>query len=881
MKTYTAFNRAELITGTLTLIQQAKEEEIADRLKDRLEQAGILMPASATAIDIQDGIPTVFVISNAGSGNINVGAGIAYNSNAERIEILSGDSTPYNADTSFPNVAVFTTTITGVGSIQGNTPFSSGRLTIPPRDALNSGERFVFVRYRQVVRTKSLPPNHNTSSGTVITIAGGDPDTKKPYLELDQKEGLIYAPHYINGYEIIVALQTELTPGTQTTGTPVLASDTNAIYIGRYDYTGGAPGSVGTITLSDNARPRLLMLIRTHESAKVDSTNQPTTYDDGQRVTLQEHTSALGTGVIAPTNPHGLAITDITGGGTEPENIVYQKESMNNGLIDVLNTTNNPIPASEALEPTIVNTPLIGPAFLAYVSCTQFDTTRHALYISGERFSSIINKLSTYSGNPADTQAIVGFLAGDPAGTYNIYVNKATTGVVLLQKLISTSALPADSLLLFTVYWTGAKLLKDANLDESLTSPIIFPTPYRPIDKRSLGLIGKRNMSTEGMSDPLNGIFAQQGVTDLLYDGNMQMWYPYSVAINSFSTVNGRPWMWDLGLLPGSSASVSSCLLKDVLLDGQTSGPKVTSAAKIHNTTATGGIFHAHYGGGLVVGSTPLGGLLFGIKPNTNYTVTIWFKITAPGTPNVPVSTTIVPTVRILRGGDWAQVSNMQTCILAQNSITWQKVTVTLTTDSTVNPAWDLAPAGTTSSSQHYLDIQFISNITPFVAADIYVTGMSVVEGEWLIEKPKKLCIVGADGSIRGSPLMSWGGPGGAQTPTTWLSFAHNGGPVSIKGELQCTPQYSPAYWDFGFYAEIALYRNGMWPWKHWYNDQTGHAHTINTPFRTPNHRETAILDATAHLPPGFYTAVLEGATDSAINPPALVLKSFLEVAIL
>jgi hypothetical protein len=700
MRDYVAFNRAEITSGTLAFIQDAKGQEIIDRIIDQTLQPGIWMPANATAEDIQNGLLSQFIITDAGGGNINVAAGVAYNVFGERIEVEASDTTPYNV-----NAPSFTTTITGVGNIQGTTPFSTGVLTIPPPSPGVPGLRFVFIQYQQVEKTKALPPNHGTSSGSVVTIGGGDPDSKKPILELDQKTGQIYAPQFINGYKITVTDSAGITvPGG--TNVPLLSADQQAIFIGRYELLAGP--AVTNIVLSDGSYGRRVMMLRATTGTTVDSGSKPPVYTDGQLITAQEHVSAIGNGVIAPTNPHGLSINDVTGGGAEPENILYQKETVADGIIDLLNDVNNPIPASEALEPTIVNSPVPTTSWVVRVEFLPLVVDQHAMYISGERFTSLTPILSTFSRVPSDTQAIVGFEAGDAAGEYFLYAIKSIEGVAALDKISSTLAIPTDSLLLATVYWDGSDLRKTRERDSSSAIPSTEQqeSPVRPEDDRSIGLVDKSSIATKAMVDPLLGLLSQTQFTNQALNGGM-------IHVAGSIGGAGRVLNWTLGVNVGVGTGTMSLLTaaSDPSMYGANAPNKYTGA-KMSFTPSGSNTLDAR-----------LMALCVGIKPNTKYTATVWFKL-----PTVNSSIMVLGAIGnatypgpTIPGGQ--RRSDVQEFRLDRSIPGWQRASITLTTTASANP-----------NTYGVLEFMFMSqNLTGigWIPTEVWLSNVVLAEGEW------------------------------------------------------------------------------------------------------------------------------------------------------
>lgn len=764
-----AFNRLEVTSGVFRLLQDAKERAILDRLVDDILQPGVQIPANSTAIAIQNGVPTQFAITSAGA-NITIGAGVAYNNLGQRIVVPVGDTTPYNI-----NAPTFTSTITGVGAVQGTTPYSTGNTGVPPLNPNTLTTRFIFIQYVQVIHTKALPPNHNTvSPAVVVTIAGGDPDTKKPLTELDEKEGLIYAPHRIDGYKIITAELSGLTVGSQASGTPVLNADTTAIYIGRYDLIGGPPATgVTNVFMSDALRPRKLFLTSSETGAKVDVANKTPNYADQQVVSAQEHVSALGTGTVTPVNPHGMTITDL--GVSLPDLTTALKETMEDGIIDLLLDRNTPIPAGEVLESAIT-----APTQLTF---TNFIPGRHVMYIQGERFVSLTSLVLTFST--------------EPAGTYVIFAQKSTGTVALLGRQLLTSPLAVNQLAICTVFWTGVLLRKEEFRDSSAVLPAGggVETPPVPIDRRSFGLIGTPQVSSQAMSDPTKGFFSNEIFTNRAFNPNFEdRWgspSPFLVVSTAFVNpttatflTQSAPHGWDffdvvtnLGLNVGTIGAagfqvIDGTVDSDPTFGIRVSGPKVNSALRLKFASGTASQL-----------DVKVRGRVAGLKPNTTYVVSAWIKVTAVGNPGGSVNTSIniMTAFRNNTGGfPNTQLSSYQELPFVNNLTppAWQRVSALVKTNSSASVLDD-----------NRIEFRFIAQSTlfAFTNADIYMTDISVTEGEWFVSndhlRPQGFQLTGFLNP--GGQLNNVGG-NGPSAPRIVMSIAvpTRGQFVSIQGGL-------------------------------------------------------------------------------------------------
>lgn len=312
------FNRQEYLTSDFDFLQDTKDTQTRNVLVDRIEQPGILIPMGASAQFIENGVQNtsgftdVFPITaSATTGMVHVGPNspiadpsihIAYNEDGNRIAFPVGDQVTFDED------APDAYTVNMVNS----TPYSTGRINVDGRAGEGDGDRYVFISYLEVVRTKGYPPNHGTiTPGVPPTITATD-DYNKPIVGIDQLTGEATAVHLFDGYRIYVAISTEVT--FESDGTPILnggiyTDSAKAIYLGRFQISGG---SVANIILHDATRPRNLLQLRSADVGTVGDTGTaaslPTTYAANQTVTLQQHVSAVGTGTPSPIDPHGYDI---------------------------------------------------------------------------------------------------------------------------------------------------------------------------------------------------------------------------------------------------------------------------------------------------------------------------------------------------------------------------------------------------------------------------------------------------------------------------------------------------------------------------------------------------------------------------------------------
>jgi len=574
------FNRYEVTSNELDFLQDVGQEEIRSRLNDGVLTAGILIPNSATVPSIDLGVGGAsgsFGLSTDGS-TLSVGGlsaigspsiHVAYNADGDRIEIPTGDAVTWRGTIGGDDATQYTTD--NVGGFSGSTPFSTGRLTIPDPDFSNSSAlsdltRYVFVSYVPVTETVALPPDHESKNGD-ITGAPPATDNRKPITTLDQREGIAYAHHRINGYRIFVAKSDEISVDANLV--PVLTGglfpvnepdSAKAIYIGKYTLV-PSTSITGVVSVSDALHKRPLLRRRGDVSAVVGPTTRPNVYAAGDNRTFREHMGGVGTGIVSPTNVHGLHISDITGGGEEPDNRTYHDLTLGDGVIDTAITdSNNPIPNSTAFRILINNSSSItfdpglaqfanatgDPALIANggtspagraVTVALPTVGIQSIFLGGRHLTEIF-PVTTIT----DTPSSVGYIpftsadagsAASPSG-YNIFViahpNLVTNpNAAVLGKAPIGTTLGPNRLLLGSVAWDGTDIIQSTE-NNSTT----------PIDRRSFGVVGKNQISTVGRGGASSGILSAQHFSNLAalnpdFGRNFDFW-TYAQSTGRFFT---------------------------------------------------------------------------------------------------------------------------------------------------------------------------------------------------------------------------------------------------------------------------------------------------------------------------------------------------------
>jgi hypothetical protein len=767
------FNRLEITSSDLDFLQDVGQEEIRSRLKDSVLAPGILIPATATIPDIDLGVggaSGVFGLSSDGS-TLTVGLPViaspsihvAYDSDGNRIEIPAGDAVTWKGDVTdsspFDEDAPRYTT-DDVSGFSGSTPFSTGRLTITDPSPGDTGPetRFVFISYVPVTDAVALPPDHESKNGDIT----GASDNRKPITMLDQREGIAYAHHRINGYRVFVAQSSEVSIGADLVPVlnpglfPAPEDSAKAIYIGKYTYA--SPSMSNVVSVSDATHKRPLLRRRGDASAVVGPTTRPTVYGAGDTRTFSEHMGGVGTGVVTPTNVHGLAIDDITGGGEEPDNRTYHDLTLGDGVIDTAITgTNNPIPNSTAFKISINNSSSIAfdpglaqfatatgtPALVANggtspalrsVTVALPSAGAQSIFLGGRHLTEIFPTTTA-----ADTPSLVGyvpFTSADPGSDtapsgYNIFViAHPDLGVgpntAVLGKAPIGTVLGPDRLLLGSVAWDGTT----PSLLRSVTDSTATAT-----DRRSFSVVGKNQISTSGLGSATQALLGNQHLVNMSNanpDFSMGMWnWLFSDADS------GR------GAAAGSISAIT-LLRADATLPIQTNSFNIPTLSGLPSPTQdvdSGLATEAGADYGLKLSFTPISDTvnvkirtpLGGLKPDTMYTISMQVKTGSTNRLNLSAVMTDAPTGTVTP----TEYSNREILNVTRDG-TYRRVTTTLKTNSSGNVPSVLGISPFTDLTKfHALEIRFKNDIS-FVGApsthwgDISITSVVVTEGEWV-----------------------------------------------------------------------------------------------------------------------------------------------------
>ncbi len=784
MRRIAPHNRLDVIAGSFRFLQDVSQEELRDRIIDLILNPGIFPTPSATADEIAAGLPNdTFTVINNGPSAIDVGLGTAYTARGERIEIPSDDAVDFDE-----NAPLFTTTgVDGrtIGAIAPFiTPFSTGRIDIPDPDATNAkGEtadagvnrftRYVFISYESVVRTVSLaeltPSSPDHQDDATGTFAVGSPNRRKPMTSKDRKVGTVFVHQFVNGYRIYIARLSEVIFSGGAVGTPILGNLTNhpsnegidpvntalvdpnknpfvnvanATYLGKYVWDSGVAQIVGAPVVDNtgNDNPRKILQFKSVEVAAVgDNTVDPkivtTVYAANQIVTLQDHTSALGTGIVTPENPHGLAVTNLTAGFATPDNIVYQEESNGDGFFDRGGGENSQLETS-ALECTVLNTTLVLTGFVTFARPKDVGSSRtidltgssearvelsqltndQSLYINGFRIETVNPKLDDVSAG-LGVDAFVPFFDSDAEGTYVVFItpdlDNAGVGIIGKEIVPPGTAIEAvlgtDRLPLLTVFWNKSVTGSDPNRLQRT----IFDSTEDCIDLRNLGLITKKQISTEAFIDARKGMLALSVFENLVSNGDFAI-----ATTEGEADVNTDPpasWV----AVSGANGNIALVITTNTPETEPTAeeGPRSVTVAKASCTTPNGQVYETK-----ITSPTPE------LKPNTVYSASVWIKILNPSTNNL----SILSQFGNLAGTVSYTVGGIKLLALDRASAAWQRVAISLKTNSSLDPSIiDPLNASVAVLEIHFQNLD--QNNTPFDPSEFLIGDVVIVEGDWTV----------------------------------------------------------------------------------------------------------------------------------------------------
>lgn len=773
------FNRFEALSSDWDFFQNGTADEIKGRLRDRMEQPGILPDVDAKSFDLQKFLPTKFPITTPATGQIDVGPltaivgsdrHTAYDPDGERVDFPVGDAVVFKADTPI----ITTTGITGSTA----TPFSTGRLAVPVPNLPLAGteSRYVFVAYLRVVNTELLPPDHENIPPNPFSGATGH---RKPITGIDELQGIAYAHQLIDGYRVYIALPGEV---DDTGAYPILVTldpnndlnphkpgpntsfpnFANAIYTGRF--TTDTVGNVTDIQPSDSQAdtPRPMLSFRPIERVRIPAKDEiqdltdPANpidlliYQEGSEVSTREHIQALGTGAASARNPHAQAVGDFTQGQATPDNIEYQRESDGDGIYDVNQPSNSQLDTT-ALVTTVVSgsisvtatiDPIIrteGPASTGQFS-GQLDARLEVIqlidgqsvYINGIRVTKIRPVLNDAPPLAGD-KGIIPFAdaAGTPAdteGNYVIFIQSSEDGRVTVDDVEVSSVImaPGDGVL-------GKVFLSAGQTSKDVLKPFQFPIAQVYWNKTQQRIQRTKYDSTAAVIDlRSSGLLKKPQVsTEGFIDptkGIMALSVYENILTNAdFALASGvgvadvkdqTPWYWSTKP-SGTIGTITPTIITPTSIPDPVfnteEGPRSQTGVKVSCTVPVGNNY-------LHSILSPLPEL----KPNTIYTISAWGKILNTSTNRLTVST------RFANKGSTVSmtVGDYRTLDLIRDSSSWQRAVVAVKTNSSPDTSI-LDPANVNISALELKFENLETDNTPTDPTDFYFANIVVVEGDW------------------------------------------------------------------------------------------------------------------------------------------------------
>ena len=395
MKFSQFFSGQRVIRQVLDWLETTKSDSIKERITDSWDDGVVENKLNNMLIlgkDV-DGTLTDYY-------HIKIDTGVAYK-NGERILIDDASITYMTVNTTHK-------TDDGLGNLI-LTPRSTGSWDI----LLTSGSvNYIYIAYLQTTDDTAFTLHKLTSA-------------KQFYKRTD-------------GYEI------------QTNITGINPDSARFIFLGQIDLTGTNLAIASNISIVNRYKYRTSLRRIQIETSSTGKNDRPAMYtgDIGgaKQYFLDDHIKAVGTGTIAPTNPHGMTIADL---GVAPNQTVDEHRKLEHSNVIIAGTTGDPFPITSAMYCQQINYSPHGPE--DYISVKKL--------VSGQVV--IINGIGLpYTSFPSDV--ILSFV-GDPANAYQIIFNLNT---MLIEKVAGTSPITdTTKLWLSTVVWNGTDTLVGTPLD--------------------------------------------------------------------------------------------------------------------------------------------------------------------------------------------------------------------------------------------------------------------------------------------------------------------------------------------------------------------------------------------------------------------------------
>jgi hypothetical protein len=656
---YIFFNLQDVSSEDMTTAHNIIQSN-ANLVRVLFSNPGVLPRQSSVAGTISpSGVPLAFDVRQftirftPGSGNAQIDIG--YDADQSVVPQIVGGMA---IDTSGHMIAIETNTVWQPTSvvIGGVTVYQrTGNLQIPLTSL--TADNFVFISYWQ----------ENVNSPAEVQVAPGS---------------TTFYPLYVDSYQIRVS----------TTNIPTAGE----IFLGRVNATNNlidTSARIQSLILGQNVE--VFIAVPNGSSGNTSALTPANYTNSNMRVSLQDHCNALGTGIVSPTNPHGYSISDITGGGTEPLNTLYQSEVMSNGIVDESLSNNFPPSSSTALSPAIVNSAFnVGSVLYdARVELTQLSQpgagSNQVAYVAGQRFTQAGPLTSTITGLSTNN-AFVPFASGGVSpqvtGTYVVYVQPSSASGTLVAGIVLAGAtLAANQMPICQVYWDAST----SSLSKSQYNILTIP-----VDLRDFGLVDIEQFATAVTSDPNVGSLSAQTRSNLCANSN------FSIA------AAGVPLNWSLWAPSPGTATITQTT--DTQASEQLGANSVGAFTPLPISNSAFNVWLKS-----LIETDGTSGLL---KPNKQYTVTAYFKTSSANLLNISVDITNFAGVSYTTGA----VDLLPT----RDSTNWYRVSAVLKMGSTFNPA---------DTTAKYLAFNFANDFGPISATPpvTLIANVSLVEGNW------------------------------------------------------------------------------------------------------------------------------------------------------
>jgi hypothetical protein len=433
-----------VLVSDLARAQTTKEGAIISRMGDEFNFG--VVPSSQM---LAESVP--FLITVVTSSSINVGTGVAYDVNGQRIVISGPSLVTYNA------ANPTTQTDNGIGGTT-LTPISSGSAAVP---IPLSTACYVYITYV------------NTTDPTIFTIS-----------EYNNSRLFVSGT---DGYRIDI----------QTSPVPPFPA---SVFLGAISPTQTLSTTGQSVF---NLKPNNLLATVPQPSQTLGALGQP--YAAGQSVNFPYHVTGLGTGTVTPTNVHGLSIADISGTSTAVPQLF-----MNNGLSNapqppesgyatsalygqIFPGGGSPIPPGFGYDNFLIypltgsQTLLINGATITAATFTQ--SLGYLFYFISTTGVPLDAGVYTIYFNATTSQLLLA-ANGSPVNTaYSVQGQNSLTFTTANVLPISTVTADPNNFLLWQITWAG------------LSGPFLGICPSCAVDLRLFGTIGSTSLQRDALTD--------------------------------------------------------------------------------------------------------------------------------------------------------------------------------------------------------------------------------------------------------------------------------------------------------------------------------------------------------------------------------------------